>query len=64
MGLKTRMMCYVMGTLTTGMIICLLLNVSLMMAAFPSWIDDVGMFHLYFSLVPSAHALVLTTGLV
>lgn len=42
MALKNRMLCYVMGTLAAGATISLALNVGILLAAFPDWIDNVG----------------------
>ena len=41
MGLKRRMMLYLMGTLATGVVVSLSINVGLLLAAFPGWVENV-----------------------
>ena len=41
MGLKRRMMLYLMGTLATGVVVSLAINVGLLLAAFPGWVENV-----------------------
>lgn len=45
MNLKNRMLCYIVGSLLTGIVLTVVINVVLLAVFFPTWIQQTGQCH-------------------